>query len=55
MTFEQQEMFQKRLMNYSTLKSVQILSALAFFKKECGINDIAQLTNLSTARPQDPA
>ena len=49
MTFEQQEMFQKQLMNYSTLKSVQILSALAFFKKECGINDIAQLTNLSSS------
>lgn len=47
MTYEQQEMFQKRLKDYTTLKSVQVLSALAFYKKECGINEIAQLTGLS--------
>lgn len=49
MTYEQQEMFQKKLGGYATLKSVQILSALAFFQKECGIHDIAMLTGLSTS------
>lgn len=49
MTYEQQEIFQQRLANYSTLKSVQILSALTYFKKECGIHEIAQLTGLSSS------
>lgn len=49
MTYEQQEMFQKKLRDFATLKSVQVLSALVFFQKECGIQDIAQLTGLSTS------
>lgn len=49
MTYEQQEMFQKKLGGYASLKSVQVLSALAFFQKECGIHDIAELTGLSSS------
>ena len=49
MTEEQQSMFQKRMADCSTLKSVQVLSALVFYKKECGIQDLASVTGLSNS------
>lgn len=46
MTYEQQQLFQNQIRAFTSLKSIQVLSALAFFKEDCGINDIAALTEL---------
>ncbi|MDD7201646.1 MAG: IclR family transcriptional regulator [Sphaerochaetaceae bacterium] len=46
MNVDQQKEIQAKLLCYSSLKAIQILSAMAFRKKECGINDIGQLTSL---------
>lgn len=47
MTSEQQLEYQERLGKFSSLKAVQILGAISFMKKECGINEISRLTALS--------
>lgn len=46
MTYEQQQIFQKQIKSFASLKSIQVLSALTYFKEDCGINDIAALTEL---------